>query len=110
MGRSCSFSVPKLHIMAMGLWLADLHQPGEKGLQLWTHRFPLRFDQMSWLDLFGSGTATVLLHIVGFWVIHFCIEMERSHVLCLLKGAHTNENKSRNTSWSVPKLSLVHGG
>lgn len=95
----------------MGLWLADLHQPGDKGLWLWTHRFPLWFDQMSWLDLFGSGTATVLLHVfVRFWVICFCIGMERVHVLYLLKGAHTSENKSRNSSWSVPKLPLVLGG
>lgn len=66
---------------------------------------------MSWLDLFGSGTAPVLLHMfVGFWVIHFCIKMEGVHVVHLLKGALTNENKSRNTSCSVPKLFLVLGG
>lgn len=77
----------------------------------WWKGSPLWFDQISWLDLFGSGTAAVLLHtFVGFWVIRFCIEMEWAHVVCLLKGALTNENKSRNTSWSVPKLSLVLGG
>lgn len=47
---------------------------------------------------------------VGFGVIHFCIKMEGTHATCLLKRALTNENKSRNTSCSVPKLSLVLGG
>lgn len=40
-GQELLFSVPAFHTMAMDLWLADLHQPGEKGLQLRTHRFPL---------------------------------------------------------------------
>lgn len=109
MGRSCFFlflhSTPWLWIFGWQTSISLVKRVSSSGPTGFLSDL-IKSDQMYWLDLFDSGT--VLLHkFVGFWMIHFCIEVEGACVLCLLKGAHTNVNKSRNIPWSVPKLSLA---